>query len=203
MPVLLRVFHLGVGECGLAARTPIDNAASAVDEPLLIETEERFAHRFGTFFVHRERQTRPIAGRAELFKLFDDAPAVLFLPRPCAAKKFFPAEFLFGKPLFFHLFHDFDFRGDGSVVRSRQPERAVALHTFETHEDILHRLVHGVTHVQLARNVGGRHHDGERHLRGVDLGAEAALLHPCAVNLFFKLSRIVRRLHLFHCFLFS
>ena len=198
MPVFFRVLDLRIGKRRLTARTPVDDAVSAIDEPLVIKAEKSLVHGAGAFLVHCERKARPIAGRAELFELLDNPAAVLFLPRPGAAQELLSADLLLAHALFFHLFDDLDLGRDRGVVSPGKPERTISLHPFEAGEDILHGLVHRMPHVQLPCDVGRRHHDGKRHLRGIDLRAEAALVRPLAIDPLFKILGIVRRLHLFH-----
>jgi len=41
---MLLVLNLLVGEGGVAAGTPVDEVVAAVDEPLLVQTDEDLAH---------------------------------------------------------------------------------------------------------------------------------------------------------------
>ena len=71
-------------------RTPVDDAAALVDEPLVVKLAERLAHGAGAALVHREALVIPIAGGAELFELIDDVGAVELLPRPDLFQKAIP-----------------------------------------------------------------------------------------------------------------
>ena len=51
---------------------------------------------------------------------------------------------------------------EGRVYESAgDPESGIALHPLEADQNILEGAVHGVTHVELAGDIGGRHDDGE------------------------------------------
>ena len=179
MARLLGVFDLGVGQGRGAVRAPVDDAAAAVDEPLVIEIHKHLAHRARTALIHREALAIPVAGGAELFQLLDDAPAVLVFPRPHALKKFFAPEVVAGDTLVLaQIFLDLDLCGDASVVRARQPERAVALHALRADENVLQRFVKGVPHVKLAGDVRRGDHDRERLFRLVDLCVEELFFLP-------------------------
>ena len=197
---ILAVLDLGIRERRLAVGAPVDDAAAAVDEPLVIQAEEGFPHGLRAALVHREGEAGPVAGRAELFELIADAARVLVLPRPGALQKALAPQLLFGEPLFLELIDDLDFRRDGGMVGAGEPEDGIPLHALEARDDVLHGLVHGVAHVQLSRHVGGRHHQREGNFPFVYLGAEAAVFLPIRVDAILKLFGIVRRLHLFHLY---
>ena len=79
-----RIFHFRVRKRGFAAGAPVDDAVPLINQPFFIQIHENFAHRFRTFFVHRERLTRPVARSAHFALLLHDAVAVFFFPRPGA-----------------------------------------------------------------------------------------------------------------------
>ena len=119
--LLLLVFHLGVRQRGFAQRAPVDDARAAVDQALFVQAHEHFVYRAVESLVHGEALARPVAGSAQLALLAHDAAAVLLAPLPGAAQEFFAAQVFFRQALFFQRVDDFDFRGDGSVIRARQP----------------------------------------------------------------------------------
>ena len=84
VPGLVDILDLSIGKRGQAVRTPVDDAASLVDESLVVQLAEGLAHGAGAAFIHREAGTAPVAARAHFFLLLDDAVAVLFLPLPHA-----------------------------------------------------------------------------------------------------------------------
>ena len=81
---LIDILDLRVGQGGAAVRTPVDDAVALVDQALFIQLAECLAHGLGAALVHGEAAARPIAARAHLLLLLDDAVAVLFLPLPHA-----------------------------------------------------------------------------------------------------------------------
>ena len=64
------------------------------------------------------------------------------------------------------------------MVRTRLPEGIVALHTFKTNQDILHRIVKRMAHVKLSRDIGRRNDNRKRSLRLVHFRMEILLIQP-------------------------
>ena len=192
---LLGVLHFRVRKGGFTAGAPIDNAVPLINQPFVIQSDKHLAHRSGAFFVHGKRLPRPVARRAHFALLEGNAAPVLRRPIPGALQKAFPADVRLRKPLFLHLFDDLHLGGDGRMVIARDPERGISLHSLKTDEGILHGGVHGVSHVQLSRDVGRRHHDGEGNLVVVDLRAEIAGFFPIGINSVFEILGVVRLLH--------
>ena len=62
-------------------------------------------------------------------------------------------------------------RGDARMVGARLPQHVLAAHPLEADQDVLDGIVERVPHVQRARDIGRRDHDGE----GIGLGAAARL----------------------------
>ena len=137
MALLLFILHLGVGDGGFTGRAPVDNALAPVNKPFVVEVYKNFFDRRGTALVHGKALSRPVAGCAQLFELFDDAAAVDFLPLPGPFHKSVVTDILFGNALFLHGRHDFRLGGDSSVVGAGEPESGVALHPSPANEDVL------------------------------------------------------------------
>ena len=189
---LVGVLDLGVGQSRHAVRAPVDDAAALVDQALVIQLAERLAHGARAPLVHREAVAAPVAGRAHLLLLLDDAVAVFLLPRPDALEELLTAEVIAGQALLFaQVFLDLDLRGDAGVVGAGQPQRLVALHPLEAGQDILQRAVERVAHVQLAGDIRRRHDDREGLLVGVRLGLEAVVVHPHLVDAGLHISRLI------------
>ena len=191
------VFHFRVRKCGFTARAPVDDAVSPVNEPFFVEVHEHFAHRFGTALVHRESEARPIRRNAHLFELFDDAPAVFFLPVPGAAQKLFPADVLLGQAPFYHLVGDLDLRSGGSVDATRKVQRGIPLHPLEADEGVDDGIVERVPEMELPRYVGGRNDDRKRDLGRVCFRTEVVFIHPFLIKPVLEIFGIVSLLH-FH-----
>ena len=180
---LIHVLHLRVGEGGGAVGAPVDDAAALVDEALVIELAEGLPDGLGAALIHGEAGAVPVAGDAQLLLLLHDAAAVLLLPLPHPLQELLPAQVIAGLALvdpqvLFHL----DLGGDAGVVGAGQPQGGIALHPLEPSEDVLQRGVQGVAHVELARHVGGRHHDGKRLLLGIRIAVEAVVVLPHLVD---------------------
>ena len=77
------------------------------------------------------------------------------------------------------------------MVNAGHPQGVVALHPLEPDQGILQGGVHGVTHVQLAGDVGWRHDDGEGLFALVGLGMEVAPILPHPIDSLFGLLRLV------------
>ncbi len=82
LPGLLLVLYLDLGESGVAAGTPVDDALPAVDEPLVVEIHEHLLHRVAEPVVEGEALPAPVCGETETTDLLLDPVAVLGLPCP-------------------------------------------------------------------------------------------------------------------------
>ena len=197
------VFHLGVRKRRAAVRAPVDDAASLVDQALVIQLAESLTDGLGAGLVHRETAAIPIAGDAHAFLLLDDAIAVLSFPVPDALEELVAPEIIAGLSLFLaQHFLDLDLRGDARVIDAGQPQGGIALHALIARQDVLQRRVKRMTHVELPRDIGRRHDDGERLFIGVDLALEIATFHPKIIYFFLDRFRVIGFRQFFH-FLFS
>ena len=156
------VLHLVVRERRAAARTPVDDVVALVDEPFVEELREHLRHGLRAAFVEREALALPVRRVAEHALLVDDRAAVLPLPLPHALDERLAPEVLAALALLLECLLDDVLRRDPRVVRPRQPQRVEAAHPAPAHEDVLDRLVERVAHVQDARHVRRRNHDGIR-----------------------------------------
>ena len=178
------VLDLGVTQRGRAVRAPVDDAVALVDQALVIQVDEHLADRLGAALVHREALALPVAGRAELFQLADDAVAVFVLPVPDALKELLAAEVVTGQALLLaEVFLYLDLGRDARVVGAGHPQGLVALHTLGADQDVLQGLVERMAHVELAGHVRGRDDDGIGLFVRIDLGMEKAGVVPEAVQL--------------------
>ena len=161
---------------------PVDDAAALVNEPLVIQFAERLPDGTGAALVHSKARAVPVTGGTHLLLLLYNAVAVLFLPGPYALQELLPTQVIAGQALLTQVFLHLDLGGDSGVVRTGQPQGLISLHPLEANKNILQRGIHGVAHVQLPRDVGGRHHDGKRLFVRVRLRTEAAAVHPHLVD---------------------
>ena len=84
------------------------------------------------------------------------------------------------------------------MVGAGHPQGCVALHPLEADEDVLHGLIQGMAHVQLAGDVRRRHHDGVGLLAAVHFGVEVTALLPEVVDSVLDLGRIILFGQFFH-----
>ena len=186
------VLNLGVTQCGRAVRAPVDDAVALVDQALVIQVDEHLADRLGAALVHREALALPVAGRAELFQLADDAVAVFVLPVPDALEELLAAEVVAGQALLLaEVLLYLDLGRDARVVGAGHPQRLVALHALGADQDILQRFVERMAHVELAGHVRGRDDDGIGLFVRIDLSVEKAGVVPEAVQLVLDRFRVV------------
>ena len=111
--------------------------------------------------VHREARAVPAARVAEAALLLQDDVAVLLFPLPDLLQKGLAAHLFAVLALLFQLPLDDVLRGDAGVVEAGNPERLEALHPLHAREQVLHRVLQRVAHVEAARDVGRRHRDHE------------------------------------------
>ena len=188
VPLYVLVLHLDVGEGGLAARAPVDHVVSAVDQPLVVQLDERLVHGAGEPLVQGESLARPVARTAQCLQLFDDLRAVLLLPLPHAGNERLAPDVVARQAVLCqHLLHHV-LGGDTGVVRPGEPARVVPVHPLVADDDVLQGVVQGVPHVQPPGHVGRRNDDGERPLaRSFYVSAEEVPLLPEAVYLLLHL----------------
>ena len=80
--------------------------------------------------------------------------------------------FLGKQPFHHHL------GGDAGVIHTRLPQHVLAAHAFETHQDVLERVVQSMAHVQGARDVGRGNHDREGRRAGPRAAPEGTAIFP-------------------------
>ena len=194
--VLFGIFDFRVGKRGMATGAPVDNPVAAVNKTFFIKADENFLHCRRQIFVHCERLFRPVARRAEAFLLFDDSAAVLMRPCPGSFKEAVATDVVFRESFRLHLVDDFEFRRDACVVGAGKPQRFVAVHTLKADDNILNGIIEGVSHVQLSRDVGRRHHNRERLFLFVDVSLKEFVFHPVIVDFLFETLRLISFFHI-------
>jgi hypothetical protein len=186
MTILLYVINLGIRDRGLAMRTPVDDALTAVDETLLIEALENIANSAAAALIKGKALTGPVAGGAHLFELRNDTSAVLLLPSPSALKEAVTAEVFLGKTFLAHRFNDLSLGCNGGMVGAGKPEGAEARHSLVTDENILKSVVKCVAHMELTGDVWRGNNYRIMFFAVVDFGGEITLLCPHSVESVFK-----------------
>ncbi len=187
MALGLVALHLEIGDRRVQLRVPVDQPLVAVDQPVLVELDEHLADGGGEPLVHGEALAAPVRRGAERAQLAHDGAAGFRFPLPDALDEFLAPELVSARLLELELaLHD-HLRGDAGVIGAGLPERIAAAHALVADQDVLQSEGERVPHVQAARHVGRRHHDGVGHRGGIRMALEGARLLP---------GRIEFRLHL-------
>lgn len=118
-------------------------------------------------------------------------------PLPNLVDKGIPPQLVSGDTLFFELFFHDGLSGDPGVIRSWKPEGIIAAHSLPADEEILNRVIQGVTHVQEASDIGRRQNDRVGRLCRFVVGLEVPRAFPVFVDAGFNVSGIVSVIHLF------
>ena len=85
---------------------------------------------------------------------------MLLLPFPGVFEEFLTADFLLGNAHGLQLGDHLGFGGDGGVVRARHPAGVLAVHAGVPDQDVVQGVVEHMAHMEDARHVGRRNHDG-------------------------------------------
>jgi len=195
VPLLFFALHFQVADGCLQARRPVDQALPAIDQPLLPQRHECFAHRARKPLVQREALAIPIAACPQSPQLLDNPPAVLALPLPRAAQKLLAAHFLAAAALLAQHVLDLKLRGNARVVGAGHPQRRPPAHPLVADHQVFQADEHGVAVVQRAGHVGRRNADHERLGVRMHLRFEPAVLFPPAVEPRLGLGEIERLGH--------
>ena len=198
----LDILDLKVRDRGFKMRIPVGQALAAIDEALLVHIHEdlndgivkvgrvfmacpRIARRAG----HSKGVAVPVAGAAQALQLLDNRAAILAFPFPDllqeALAPHIAAAFIALRGE--HLF-DLQLRGDARMVLTRLPERLESTHTVPADQDVLKRVVEGMSHMQRAGDIGRRDHDREAFVTrrigacGEGLFSQPFLGDPCLGN---------------------
>ncbi len=191
-PLPLLVLHLEVAERGPAVRAPVDQPAGAVEQPLLVQTDEHLQHRPRAALVHGEARAAPVEARPQVLVLLLDAGAVALLPLPDAAHELRPAEVVAGLSLgLLQLPLDHHLGGDAGVVHPRLPQGVEPAHPVPADEDVLQGGGERMPDVQRPGDVGWRQDDAVRRLARRGFRPEAAGGFPAPVPARLHLRRLV------------
>ncbi len=191
MAVQLLVFHFQVGQGGVAAGAPVDDALAPVDEPLFVELDEHLADGPGQAFVHGEPLPVPVAGGAQMLELVDDGAAVFLAPFPDPFDEFLPAQGVAIRSLFRQLPLHHVLGGDAGVVGAGHPEHPETPQPLVAAEGVLEGVVQGMAHVENARDVGRRNHDAVGGFVSAFVGVKQALFDPEVVPARFHVAGLV------------
>ena len=114
----------------------------------------------GVLVIHGEALAVEVNGAPHALDLLDDGAAVLVRPVPARVDELLATDFQARDALALELLVDLGLRGDARVVGAENPTRGAAAHAGHTHDGVLNGVVGGMTHMQDARDVGGRDGDG-------------------------------------------
>jgi len=189
--LLIDRVDLFIGQCGAAARAPVDQTVALVNQSFFIEADKDLTHRLAQPLVHGEAFTLPVAGGAELAELLEDDAAVFFPPLPDALEEPVAAEGVAGLPLEAQRRLDLVLGGDAGMIGARHPQGLVALHFFPADEEILDRVIEDMAHGEHAGHVGRRDHDRIGVFGGPGIGVEQLVLFPESVPAVFHQGGII------------
>ena len=191
MPRLFLVLNLRIRYRGIAHRTPVDHPGTLVNITFLVHFAENFRDSLIAALIHRETLSVPVAGGTKLLELADDPPAVLLFPVPRTLKELLTPKVMLIDPLLLQFLDDLDLRGNACMVRSRLPERIVPLHSLKTDQNVLHRIVQCMSHMQLPCNIWRRDHDRKRFSAPVCLRMKIFLIQPFLIDPVLQTVRII------------
>ena len=191
MAFLLFMFHLSIRQGRLALRTPVDDPGAFVYISLLVQADKHFLHGFGTALIHCETFPVPVAGDAQLLQLVLDGSGIFLFPLPGPLQEAFASQFFLIDALFLKLVCHLYFCGDGCMIRPRNPQGVIPLHSLIADQDILQCIVQGMPHMKLACDVRRRHNRCERLSAPVNLCVEIFVLTPFLIQFLFDRFRIV------------
>ena len=202
--VLVLMHNLCIRNRGLAYRTPVDDPGAFVDISFLIKTDKYFLNSLGAALIHGKALTLPVCRCSQLFQLIDDLSAVLLFPCPGMFHKFVTADLVLINSFLTKLLCYLNLCSDGCMVSSRLPECLIALHSFETDQDILHGLIQCMSHMQLSGYIGRRHYNCKRFFVRINFCMKVSVIHPFFVQTILNTLGIVRLCKFFaHVFLLN
>src|SRR5215510_2851396 len=179
-----------VGQRCLAARAPVNQPLRSVEQAVFPETNEGFLHRKRKTLVHGKTLVLPIAGDAERLELMQDRASRFFFPFPDSGNEFIAPNLCSAQPLSGQTALDDVLHRDTGMVRPRDPEHAIAVHSFVTTEDILKRVVERMAHMQRSGYIRWR--NDHRKMRSLPLGRlKCSQLHPMDIPFRFNSAVIV------------
>ena len=166
----LALIDLEIRNGRVQLRVPIHQPLVAIDQSLAMQIDEDLAHGMAQPLIHGKALARPIGGCAKPAKLADDGSAGFALPFPDLFQEGRAvdgggigagAEARQHDPLLGKLSFHYHLGGDTGMVGAGLPQHVATAHALIADENILQGEGQGMAHVQAARHIGWRHHDGE------------------------------------------
>jgi hypothetical protein len=189
--VFVGVNNLLVRQDRLGHGVPVGHPQSAVEFSFLVKVNENLDDRCVEPGLHGEAGALPVAAGAQLLQLVQDFTAVLLLPGEGVFEEFFPADIRLLDALIAQLLHHLGFRSDACVVGTGNPAGVLAVQARLTNQHVLNGVVQHVPHVQHARDVRWRDHNGVG-LPLVGFAVEIVLLQPVLVPFRFNFVGLIR-----------
>ena len=188
---LLLIHDFRIGDGGITYRTPVNNPAAFINPSFLVHLAEHLGNGLITALIHSKTLPVPVAGRTQLLQLADDPSAVLFFPLPGTFQEALASQIFLRDTFFLQFLDNADLRRDRSMVRTRLPERIVALHPFISDQYILHGIIQCMSHMKLACNIRRGNNDGKGFLRLIYFRMEVLLIQPFPVQSVFYALRVI------------
>lgn len=113
------MFHLDIGNGGVAVGAPVYNIITPVDQSLFVEAYEYLAHGPGATRIHGKALPAPVAGGPQKAQLFGNTIAVLVFPCPDPLQKLLTAQVVFAQTFFGQFFFHPGLGGDAGMIGSR------------------------------------------------------------------------------------
>ena len=177
MSLGLLVVNLVVGHRCSKLSVPVHQALAPEYLAGLEQIEERTANGARTNLIEREAGALPVAGASQQAELAQDPLFVFVLPGPDTIHERRAAEIvailllLLQQPLL-----DDGLGGDSGVVGAWHPEGLVSLHATPSDEDVLDRVVEGMSQVKGAGDIWRWDHNAIRLAATGRIGVEVTLL---------------------------
>ena len=191
MAGLIHIFHFCVAKGGHTVGAPVDDPAALVDQALFVQGDKHLSHGLGAALVHGEPGTVPVAAGTQLLLLLYDPVAEAVFPVPNPLQEFFTSDIFFRDSLFSHCLYDLRLGRNRRMVGSRKPKCFITLHSLKTNENVLQRIVKGMSHVKLSRDVWWRNYDRIRFLILIYFRMKILLADPFGIKTVFNVFWII------------
>ena len=173
------VVNLVVGHGGSELRVPVDQSLASKNFAGLEQVEKRATNRARAGFVQGKPRSLPVARAAHHAKLAQDALFVFVLPGPDPFHERCPAQVVPGFLFFFQkALLDDGLSCDARVVGPRHPQDFVSLHAPPADQDVLERVVEGMTQMERTGDVGRWDHDAIGLPAAGGVGVEIPFVQP-------------------------
>ena len=191
MSVLFLMLYFRIRKRSFTYRTPVNDPGSFIDIAFLIQADKYFLYCFGTSFIHGKTLSVPVAGYAQFLQLPFDRSCIFFFPLPGSLQEFFSSQLFFVNSLFLQLIRNLHLGRNCCMVRSRDPEGIISLHSLIADQDILQCIVQRVPHMKLSGYIRRGHYGCKRFSASVYFCMKIFVLTPFVIKFWFNLFWIV------------